>query len=75
MDYKELLPKWTSVVAWIVGFLLFCGWSNLVWGQTYSVGDTIDNFNLEICDNGEGNWDYHTDGTGNIVWMNLFTSW
>jgi len=33
MDWKELLPKWTSIVAWIIGFLLFCGWSNLVWGQ------------------------------------------
>ena len=44
-------------------------------GQTYTVGDTINNFSLEICENGEGTWDYHTNGTGNIVWMNLFTSW
>jgi len=72
---KDILPKLTSVITWILGFLLFCGWTDLVWGQTYTVGDTIGNFNLEICENGEGTWDYHTDGTGNVVWMNLFTSW
>jgi hypothetical protein len=72
---KDILPKWTSVITWILGFLLFCGWTDLVWGQTYTVGDTIGNFNLEICENGEGTWDYHTDGAGNVVWMNLFTSW
>ena len=44
-------------------------------GQTYTVGDTVDNFGADICDNGEGYWDYTTDGTHNIVWMNLFTSW
>ena len=46
-----------------------------IWGQTYTVGDTIDNFTLDICENGEGVWEYHEEGTGNIVWMNLFTSW
>jgi len=53
---------------------LFILFSSLI-GQTYTVGDTIGNFSLEICENGEGTWDYHTDGTGNVVWMNLFTSW
>ena len=37
MDWKELLPKWTSIVAWIVGFLLFCGWADLVWGQRIDI--------------------------------------
>ena len=31
--------------------LLFLG---LSYGQTYFVGDTIDNFTLDICENGEG---------------------
>jgi hypothetical protein len=44
-------------------------------GQTYTVGDTVDNFSADYCVNEEGTWDYHTDGTGNVVWMNLFTSW
>jgi len=30
---------------------------------------------LDICENGEGSWEYHEHGSGNIVWMNLFTSW
>ena len=51
--------------------LIFC----TLKGQTYTVGDTVDNFGADICDNGEGYWDYTTDGTHNIVWMNLFTSW
>jgi hypothetical protein len=75
MNYRDLLPKWTSIIAWIIGFLLFCGWSDLVWGQTYNVGDTIDNFGTNICENGEGYWDYDIDGSHNIIWLNLFTSW
>ena len=76
---KDILPKWTSVVTWILGFLLFCGWSDLVWGQTYTVGDTVDNFGAPICVNGSGfedeYWDYNTDGYHQITWINLFTSW
>ena len=76
---KDILPKWTSVVTWILGFLLFCGWSDLVWGQTYTVGDTVDNFGAPICvnDSGfeDGYWDYNTDGRHKVTWINLFTSW
>ena len=43
--------------------------------QTYTVGDTVGNFSLEICENGEGTWDYHIDGLHNVTWINLFTSW
>ena len=79
MNYKDLLPKWTSIVAWIIGFLLFCGWSDLVWGQTYTVGDTIDNFSAPVCVNDtgftDGYWDYNTNGLHKITWINLFTSW
>ena len=44
-------------------------------GQTYTVGDTVDNFGADICDNGEGYWNYNIDGSHNVTWMNLFTSW
>ena len=43
--------------------------------QTYTVGDTVDNFGAEICENDSGYWDYNTDGLHRVVWMNLFTSW
>ena len=33
MKIRNLLPKWWSVVTWILGFFLFSGWANLVWGQ------------------------------------------
>ena len=64
-----------KIIYWIIGLFIFCGWADLVWGQTYTVGDTIGNFNLEICENGEGTWDYHIDGLHNVTWINLFTSW
>lgn len=67
--------KIRKVLYWITGILFFFIWSDAVWGQEYSVGDTIDNFSLDICENGDGTWDYQTDGINNIVWMNLFTSW
>ena len=49
--------------------------STILTAQTYTVGDTVDNFSADYCVNEEGTWDYHTDGTGNVVWMNLFRSW
>ena len=48
--------------------------SSLV-GQTYEVGDVVENFSAPICQNGEGYWDYNTDGRNKVVWINLFTSW
>ena len=47
--------------------------------QTYTVGDTVDNFGAPICVNDtgftDGYWDYNTDGLHKITWINLFTSW
>jgi len=43
--------------------------------QTYEVGDIVDNFSAPICQNGEGYWDYNTDGRNKVIWLNLFTSW
>ena len=54
-----------------IGILMFC----TLRGQTYTVGDTVDTFGAEICENGEGYWDYDTDGLNKITWINIFTSW
>ena len=51
--------------------LLFC----TLRGQTYTVDDTVDTFGAEICENGEGYWDYDTDGLNKITLINIFTSW
>ncbi len=64
------LLRWITIIAITA---MFCTTS--LRGQTYTVGDTVDNFGSEICVNGEGYWDYNTDGLHKIVWMNLFTSW
>ena len=59
----------------VIGTLMFC----TLKAQTYTVGDTVDNFGATVCvnDSGfeDGYWDYITDGLHKIVWMNLFTSW
>ena len=59
----------------VIGTLMFC----TLKAQTYTVGDTVDNFGATVCvnDSGfeDGYWDYDTDGLHKIVWMNLFTSW
>ena len=44
-------------------------------GQVYTVGDTVDTFGADVCVNGEGYWDYDTDGLNKITWINIFTSW
>ena len=63
-----------KILYWIFGVLLFCGWVDLVWGQTYTVGDTVDNFGATICVNDTGNWEYDKDGLHKITWLNIFTS-
>ena len=53
---------------------LFILLSSLI-GQTYTVGDYVDDFESPICANGEGYWSYDVAGRNNVVWINLFTSW
>ncbi len=67
--------KIRKTIYWIVGIVVLLGWTDLVWGQTYTVGDIVDNLCADVCVNGEGYWDYDTDGLNKIVWLNLFTSW
>ena len=69
--------KKVSVIHLIVamGALMLC----TLKAQTYSVGDTVDNFGAPICANDsgfeDGYWNYNTDGYHKITWINLFTSW
>ena len=65
--------KISSIVHLVVamGALIFC----TLKAQTYTVGDTVDNFETSICANGSGNWEYDTDGLHKITWINLFTTW
>ena len=65
--------KKSSIIHLIVavGTLMLC----TLKAQTYTVGDTVDNFGTSICANDSGNWDYNTDGRHKVTWINLFTSW
>ena len=58
-------------IAVVMATLMFC----TLKGQTYTVGDVVDNFGTTICENGDGNWFYDTDGLGKVTWLNIFTSW
>ena len=44
-------------------------------GQTYQVGDFVEDFSSPICGNGNDNWSYEVNGRSKVVWINLFTSW
>ena len=55
----------------VIATLMFC----TLKGQTYTVGDVVDNFGTTICENGDGDWNYNTDGLGKVTWLNIFTSW
>jgi|TARA_B100000315_G_scaffold252343_1_gene288929 hypothetical protein len=35
--------KKTKMISWVVGFMLFCGWADLVWGQTTLTKEQADN--------------------------------
>ena len=49
--------------------------SVLLTGQTYTVGEYVDDFSGDICHNGDGTWSYDEHGRDRVVWINLFTSW
>ena len=55
----------------IISFILL---SSLV-GQTYQVGDFVEDFSSPICANGNDYWSYESNGRNKVVWINLFTSW
>ena len=44
-------------------------------GQTYQVGDFVEDFSSPICANGNNYWSYEVEGRNKVVWINLFTSW
>ena len=44
-------------------------------GQTYQVGDFVEDFSSPICANGNNYWSYEAEGRNKVVWINLFTSW
>ena len=64
--------KRTSIIHMVVviATLMFC----TLKGQTYTVGDVVDNFGTTICENGGGNWFYDIDGLGKVTWLNIFTT-
>ena len=41
----------------VISTLMFC----TLKGQTYTVGDIVDNFGAEVCVNEEGYWDYDSE--------------
>ena len=43
--------------------------------QTYTVGDTVDNFGAPICYNGEGDWEYQVNGHHKVTWISSFATW
>ena len=53
-------------------YLKFLIFINFIFGQTYSVGDYVDNFSAEICYNGEGTWEWEVDGFNKVVWISSF---
>ena len=44
-------------------------------GQTYQVGDFVEDFSSPICANGNDYWSYESNGRNKVIWINLFTSW
>ena len=44
-------------------------------GQTYQVGDFVEDFSSPIFANGNNYWSYEAEGRNKVIWINLFTSW
>ena|GEM_PF-644700 len=67
--------SWESITMLNKKILLLIFTLQILIGQTYQVGDIVNDFASPICQNGEGEWSYNVDGRNKVVWINLFTSW
>ena len=59
----------------VIASILILSLSQTIIGQTYTVGDYVDDFSGDICFNGDGTWSYDLHGRDRVTWINLFTSW
>jgi hypothetical protein len=59
----------------IVGFVIFLSWTDLVWGQTYTEGDYVNDFGANICYNGDGYWSWEEQGLNKVTWISSFATW
>ena len=59
----------------VIASTLILSLSQTIIGQTYTVGDYVDDFSGDICFNGDGTWSYDAHGRDRVTWINLFTSW
>ena len=56
----------------IFSTLLFFG---LSFGQTYTLGDIVDDFGADVCYNGNEYWSWNTHGQNKVTWISSFTTW
>ena len=56
----------------IVKIILFVG---LLFGQTYTEGDIVNEFGADICYNGDGYWSYENEGLGKVTFIASFATW
>ena len=56
----------------LLGILLFfC----LSFGQTYTLGDIVDDFGADICFNGEGYWSWEEQASNKVTFIASFATW
>ena len=72
------MADWTNILG---AFLIVIVLASTAVSQVYSVGDTVDNFTLPVCANGEGSfelYDYYwkaNGGESHVVFLDIFATW
>ena len=56
----------------IVYTLMFFG---VLFGQTYTEGDYVNDFGANICYNGDGYWSWEEQGLNKVTWVSSFATW
>lgn len=56
----------------IVYTLMFFG---VLFGQTYTEGDYVNDFGANICYNGDGYWSWEEQGLNKVTWISSFATW
>ena len=64
-----------KILYWIIGFILFSGFTNKTLAQTYVEGDFVQDFGADICYNGDGYWSWEEQGFNKVTWIASFATW
>ena len=83
MTDRDVLTIVSIRLRLVIGIILLVslGFISRLPAQVYNVGDTVNNFSLPICSNGDGTWQLYNyywkenGGQSHVIFLDIFATW